>query len=91
MSRRLTLAECVEVFLTGAVVPPEREPKRKRDQEANYYQIMGHARAQEQLRGIIELNAKPETVALLDRWPRSREQMTPVDMGAVGKMWMGFG
>ena len=89
--RRLTLQECVEVFLTGAMLPPERQPKRKRDAESNFYQIMGHARAQEQLRSIIALNAKPSVVALLDKWPRHEDQMTPVDMGAVGKWWMGFG
>ena len=86
MAKRVGLKTCVEAFLELAIGEPEKEPKQKYLQRENAAEIRGFNKAQEQLRGILELNGTEAAVKLAEI--RAEGQIRPQRIGNMS-VWMG--
>lgn len=86
MADPLSLEECVRAYLSLVMKPPEKEPKRVRDQRDNRMLIIGFNRAQEALRTILEHHgATDEIAALAD--VRKDGQERSIEIGGT-KAWV---
>lgn len=79
MPKKISLENCVFAFLEMAMIPPEKEPKQKYLQRENTAEIRGYNKAQEALRGILELNGTPTAAKLAE--VRGEGQIRPARMG----------
>lgn len=86
MPKKVGLKTCVEAFLELVISPPEKEPKQQYLQRENAAEIRGYNKAQEQLRGILELNGTEGAVKLAEI--RAEGQIRPIRIGDQS-VWMG--
>lgn len=85
--KNLTLAQCVEGFLTLALLEPDEPPKTQRAQRDNRMQVIGFNRAQETLRRIIAVHGNSDEVRKLAE-VRNEDQEQPIDGPGDLKLWV---